>query len=104
MIMSKFANMGSVSASASPEKEADLEWENVSLDTLSPEMREKLVAVLDASKTFEDAMIASAKKHKRIAPASTMLFSYKFLTKGKVGCAEVTPKQATVKKVSRFAL
>ena len=102
--MSKFANMDSDTAPASASTEPKLEWENVSIDTLSPGMREKLVAVLDARKAFEDAMIASAKKNKRIAPNNTMLFSYKFLTQGRVSCAEAALKQASAKKMSRFSL
>jgi hypothetical protein len=103
--MTKFAK-GFASAAAAPAVTADerLEWENVSVDTLSPEMQKKFVAMLDARKAFEDAMIAGAKHAKLLAPGNTLLFSYKFLTRGQVSVAEAPIKQAKSKRVSKFAL
>jgi hypothetical protein len=102
--MTKFAKGLASNAAPASAVNGALEWENVSVDTLSPDMQAKFTAMLDARKAFEDAMISGAKRAKLIAPNNTMLFGYKFLTRGQVSVAEAPIKQATAKKVSKFSL
>ena len=101
--MSKFQNALGTVATAAP-KSGDLEWENVQMDQLSPELQTKFVAMLDARKAFEDAMIAASLKAKLISKEETLLFGYKFLTRGQVSIAAAPIKRMAAKAKSRFAL
>lgn len=102
--MSKFQNALGSAAPATAKAGDALEWENVQMDTLSPALQAKFVAMLDARKAFEDAMIAAAGKAKLIdVKTETLLFGYKFLTRGQVSVAPA-PIKRQVKAKSRFAL
>ena len=101
--MSKFQNALAASAPAAPAKSGELEWENVQMDELSADLQAKFVAMLDARKGFEDAMIAASRKAKLIQKEETLLFGYKFLTRGQVSIAAAPIKRQTKAK-SRFAL
>ena len=105
--MSKFQNGLRASAAApapAPAAKGELEWENVQMDELSSDLQAKFVAMLDARKAFEDAIIAGAFKAKLITKGETLLFGYKFLTRGQVSIAAAPIKRATVKAKSKFAL
>jgi len=100
--MAKFQNaLGATATAASNSNE--LEWENVQMDQLSPSLQAKFVAMLDARKAFEDAMIAASQKAKLIDKDETLLFGYKFLTRGQVSIA-AAPIKRQVKAKSKFAL
>lgn len=99
--MSKFQN--ALSTAPAPAKNGELEWENVQMDTLSPDLQVKFTAMLDARKAFEDAMIGAAVKAKLIDKTQTLLFGYKFLTRGQVSVAAAPIKRPVAAK-SRFAL
>jgi hypothetical protein len=102
--MSKFQNGLRASAAApAPAAKGELEWENVQMEELSPDLQAKFVAMLDARKGFEDAMIAASQKAKLINKTETLLFGYKFLTRGQVSIAAAPIKRQTKAK-SRFAL
>jgi len=101
--MSKFQNALGTTAAAAP-KTGDLEWENVQMDQLSPDLQAKFTAMLDARKGFEDAMIAASFKAKVISKGETLLFGYKFLTRGQVSIAAAPIKRVTEKAKSKFAL
>ena len=101
--MSKFQNGLRASTAAAPAAKTDLEWHNVQMDELSPELQAKFAAMLDARKAFEDAMIAASRKAKLIDKESVLLFGYKFLTRGQVSIAEAPIKRQTRER-SKFAL
>lgn len=101
--MAKFQNALGAAESTKSTSDA-LEWENVQMDHLSPDLQAKFTGMLDARKAFEDAMIAASRRAKIIGKEETLLFGYKFLTRGQVSIAAAPIKRAVAKAKSRFAL
>lgn len=97
-------NFSAAGANETAASGSNLDWNNVQMDDLSPAMRAKLEAVLDARKAFEDAMIAASQKAKLIGKDETLLFGYKFLNRGQVSIASAPIKRKAERSKSKFAL